>query len=64
MATESSYPIISANLDLRGDQFQANKAGWVPIINKFEDALKQVAVEGNEVSVLRHQRRGQLLRTF
>lgn len=63
MATGSSYPSISANLDLRGEQYQSNKAGWIPILDKFEDALKQVSFEGNDASLLRHQQRGQLLRT-
>ncbi|KAJ5989532.1 ClpP/crotonase [Penicillium waksmanii] len=61
MTTGSSYPSISANLDLRGEQYQSNKEGWTPILDKFEDALKQVSVEGNDASLLRHQRRGQLL---
>ncbi|KAJ5103935.1 ClpP/crotonase [Penicillium argentinense] len=61
MATTSSYPTMSAKLDLRGEQYQANKTSWEPILEKFENALKQVAVEGNEVSVRRHQSRGQLL---
>ncbi|CAI7677517.1 unnamed protein product [Penicillium manginii] len=61
MATGSSYPSISANLDLRGEQYQSNKAGWIPILDKFEDALKQVSFEGNDASLLRHQQRGQLL---
>jgi len=64
MASESSYPIISANVDLRGEQFLANKASWDPILDKFEDALQKVAVEGNDVSLRRHQSRGQLLRKF
>lgn len=64
MAGELSYPIISANLDLRGEQFLANKASWDAILDKFEDALRKVAVEGNEVSLRRHQSRGQLLRMF
>lgn len=62
MTTESSYPVIGAKLDLRGEQFKANKTGWDSVMVKFENALREVAVEGNEVSLLRHQRRGQLLR--
>lgn len=64
MATESSYPTLSAKLDLRGEQFRANKDSWVPVLEKFEDALKQVSAEGNDVSLRRHQTRGQLLRMF
>lgn len=61
MATESSYPALSANLDLRGEQFQANKESWTPVLDTFEKALKQVSAEGNDVSLQRHQTRGQLL---
>ncbi|KAJ5390800.1 ClpP/crotonase [Penicillium cataractarum] len=61
MATESSYPTLSAKLDLRGEQFRANKDSWVPVLEKFENALKQVSAEGNDVSLRRHQTRGQLL---
>ncbi|KAJ5440041.1 ClpP/crotonase [Penicillium daleae] len=61
MATESSYPTLSAKLDLRGEQFRANKESWLPVLEKFEEALKQVSAEGNDVSLRRHQTRGQLL---
>jgi hypothetical protein len=64
MATESSYPALSAKLDLRGEQFRANKESWVLVLEKFEDALKQVSAEGNDISLRRHQTRGQLLRKF
>lgn len=62
MATESSFPVVNANLDLRGELFQANKESWTSVLEKFENALKQVSAEGNEVSLRRHQTRGQLLR--
>lgn len=62
MATESSYPTLTAKLDLRGEQFRANKENWIPVLEKFEEALKQVSAEGNDVSLRRHQTRGQLLR--
>lgn len=64
MATESSYPTLSAKLNLRGDQFRANEEAWVPVLDKFENALKDVSAEGNDVSLRRHQTRGQLLRKF
>ncbi|KAJ5456919.1 hypothetical protein N7530_012193 [Penicillium desertorum] len=62
MTTESSFPVHSANFDLRGESFQANKKSWEPVLKRFEDCLKKVSVEGNEVSMRRHQSRGQLLR--
>ncbi|GES66754.1 carboxyl transferase domain-domain-containing protein [Aspergillus terreus] len=61
MATVSSYPSLRSQLDLRGPQFQQNKDSWVPVLDKFEDRLKQVCAEGNQVSLERHQSRGQLL---
>jgi aspartate aminotransferase-like enzyme len=64
MPTDSSFPVLTANLDLRGELFQANKNSWVPVLKRFEEALKQVAAEGNEVSLKRHQTRGQLLRKY
>lgn len=62
MATESSFPVADTNINLRGEQFQANKKNWAPVLEKFEEALKQVSAEGNDVSLRRHQSRGQLLR--
>jgi aspartate aminotransferase-like enzyme len=64
MPTDSSFPVLTANLDLRGELFQANKNSWVPVLKRFEEALKQVSAEGNEVSLKRHQTRGQLLRKY
>lgn len=64
MATESSFPVVSANLDLRGELFQANRELWTPVLERFENALKQVSAEGNDVSLKRHQTRGQLLREY
>ncbi|KAJ5108390.1 ClpP/crotonase [Penicillium angulare] len=61
MATSSAFPVSTANLDLRGEQFQANKENWIPVMEKFEKALKEVSAEGNDVSLKRHQSRGQLL---
>jgi hypothetical protein len=64
MVTESSFNVHVANLDLRGELFQANKKSWEPVLERFEDALKQVSAEGNDVSLKRHQGRGQLLRKW
>ncbi|CAG7920918.1 unnamed protein product [Penicillium olsonii] len=61
MATESSFPVANTNIDLRGPQFQANKESWTPVLDRFEEALKQVSAEGNDISLRRHQDRGQLL---
>lgn len=64
MATVPSYPPLRSQLDLRGPQFKQNKDSWVPVLDKFEDRLKQVCAEGNQVSLERHQSRGQLLGTL
>lgn len=61
MRTESSFPALTTSLDLRGELFQANKKSWQPVLEIFENALQQVSVEGNNVSLERHQSRGQLL---
>ncbi|KAF9889612.1 hypothetical protein FE257_007120 [Aspergillus nanangensis] len=61
MTSTSSFPLISSQLNLRGQQFQANKDSWEPVLRKYEESLEQVAAEGNQVSLQRHQKRGQLL---
>ncbi|KAJ6114931.1 hypothetical protein N7486_000709 [Penicillium sp. IBT 16267x] len=61
MMTESLFPVLSSNLDLQGELFQANRKSWGPVLERFENALKQVSAEGNDVSLKRHQGRGQLL---
>ena len=58
----SSFPVMRSNLDLRDPEFKSNQANWQPVLDTFEDALKQVSQEGNDVSLRRHQSRGQLLR--
>ena len=62
MVNESLFPVLSSNLDLQGESFQANKKSWENVLERFENSLKQVSAEGNEVSLKRHQGRGQLLR--
>lgn len=64
MATESWFPVANTNINLRGQQFQANKESWTPVLDRFEENLKQVVAEGNDVSLRRHMSRGQLLREF
>lgn len=61
MTAQSSFPVLSSHLDLRGDQFQSNQTAWIPILERFENALEQVSAEGNDSSLQRHQSRGQLL---
>ncbi|KAL4807217.1 carboxyl transferase domain-containing protein [Aspergillus unguis] len=61
MATESVFPVLRSRLDLRAKHLQQNKADWDAILARFEEALKRVSAEGNDVSLNRHQSRGQLL---
>ena len=62
MAFQTAFPALTSSLDLRGEQFRTNKAAWTPVLKRFQDALKATAVEGNERSLEKHRKRGQLLR--
>ncbi|KAE8373929.1 carboxyl transferase domain-containing protein [Aspergillus bertholletiae] len=54
------YPEI-LTFDVRSQQHRANKKAWASVLEKFENALEQVAAEGSEKSLARHQHRGQVL---
>jgi acetyl-CoA carboxylase carboxyltransferase component len=62
MALPTVFPFQASNLNLRGEQFKANKDAWSPLIERFEDALKSTTVEGNTKALQTHQNRGQILR--
>jgi hypothetical protein len=62
MATESSFPPLTSKLDLSSQQYRSNRETWNSVLERFEEALSQVSAEGNDVSLARHQTRGQLLR--
>jgi hypothetical protein len=62
--TESLYPVVTSKLNLGGQQFQTNRENWKPVLEQFEEALGQVSAEGNDISLRRHQGRGQLLRAL
>ncbi|KAJ4264593.1 hypothetical protein NW764_015922 [Fusarium oxysporum] len=55
------FPIIQSAVDSRRPEFQANRDKWTTIIDELEANLCQVASEGNEASLNKHQQRGQLL---
>ncbi|KAL4985894.1 ClpP/crotonase-like domain-containing protein [Aspergillus falconensis] len=55
--TSGCFPAIATESVFPGP----NKADWEDILARFEEALKRVSAEGNEVSLNRHQSRGQLL---
>ncbi|PWY65930.1 ClpP/crotonase [Aspergillus eucalypticola CBS 122712] len=61
MATQSSFPPLQSTLDLNNPQYRANRETWKTVLDKFEEALEQVCAEGNDASLARHQKRGQLL---
>ena len=61
MASESLFPVFNSKLDLRGQQFRQNETAWAPVLERFEAALGEVAAEGTDHSMRRHQSRGQLL---
>ncbi|KND87609.1 putative methylcrotonoyl-CoA carboxylase beta chain, mitochondrial [Tolypocladium ophioglossoides CBS 100239] len=64
MAGLNALPFVESSLDLRGAQFEANRASWEPIIEEFEQASKAVTAEAEPNSQLKHQSRGQLLGVF
>jgi acetyl-CoA carboxylase carboxyltransferase component len=63
MASGSTlFPVQISRLDLAGKLFRQNEEDWKPVLERFERNLQQIASEGDEVSLTRHQSRGQLLR--
>lgn len=61
MADLNVFPHFPSVLDLRAKEFQANRAGWDLVLNKFQEALKVCAGEGAARALQSHQTRGQLL---
>lgn len=61
MAGLNALPFVESSLDLRGAQFEENRASWEPIIDAFEQASRAVTAEAEPNSQLKHQSRGQLL---
>ncbi|KAL2842672.1 ClpP/crotonase [Aspergillus pseudodeflectus] len=62
MASGSTlFPVQISRLDLAGKLFRQNEEDWKPVLERFERNLHQIASEGDEVSLTRHQSRGQLL---
>ncbi|KAL4738929.1 ClpP/crotonase [Aspergillus similis] len=60
MATQS-FPPLRSKIDLTNPQYRSNRETWNTVLEKFEEALEQISAEGNDVSLARHQARGQLL---
>ncbi|KAJ0423047.1 carboxyl transferase [Aspergillus carlsbadensis] len=55
------FPVQTSRLDLGGKLFRQNEEDWKSVLERFEQNLQQIASEGDEVSLKRHQLRGQLL---
>jgi hypothetical protein len=51
-----------SNVNLKDSVSNDNREKWRPILDQFDTNLEAVAAEGDEVSLARHQERGQLLR--
>jgi acetyl-CoA carboxylase carboxyltransferase component len=65
MASGSTlFPVQTSRVDLAGKLFRQNEEDWKPVLERFEQHLKQISSEGDEVSLKRHQSRGQLLRAL
>lgn len=56
------YPIEPSTVNLREENYTQNEKSWAPVLERFENALRDVCSEGSEASLSRHQSRGQLLR--
>lgn len=61
MANLDALPVIESKVNLSDAQASLNREAWAPVLEKFEEALQATTSEGNEGSLLRHQRKGQLL---
>ncbi|KAL3444526.1 carboxyl transferase [Aspergillus insuetus] len=62
MASGSTlFPVQTSRVDLGGKLFRQNEEDWKPVLERFEQNLQQISSEGDEVSLKRHQSRGQLL---
>ena len=64
MTTASTYPVVTAKLDLRQGIFKENLGSWTTVLEKFHEALKYASGEGNDRSQRLHHERGQLLGQF
>lgn len=57
----NAFPVVNSAVNTRLPQCQANLEAWRPMLEKFQDALKTSAVEGNQKSLSKHISRGQVL---
>lgn len=62
MTSSQSFPVERSSVDIRSPALEDARSKWGPILEEFEERLKEVSSEGSIASCSRHQHRGQLLR--
>ena len=55
------FPNIESGIDLRGDQYSANRETWKSVLTNYQSNATWCASQGSAESQERHQSRGQLL---
>lgn len=61
MTEPQVFPLIESLVEVRADQYAANRQSWDSVLEEFESNSKWCANEGTAQSQDRHQSRGQLL---
>ncbi|KAK0389170.1 hypothetical protein NLU13_2745 [Sarocladium strictum] len=61
MSAHLSFAAQASTANLKDPASQANQDSWGQILERLEENLQAVSAEGTEVSLKRHQERGQLL---
>ncbi|KAG9770212.1 carboxyl transferase, partial [Aureobasidium melanogenum] len=61
MTTIDAFPAIESKPNSLDAQSKANRDAWAPVLEQYEKNLQATTSEGTEISLKRHQARGQLL---
>ncbi|EXJ77043.1 hypothetical protein A1O3_10201 [Capronia epimyces CBS 606.96] len=61
MASIDALPAIESKSITTDAQSKSNREAWAPVLDKYEGFLKDTTSEGTDISLRRHQARGQLL---
>ncbi|KAL2434164.1 putative biotin-dependent acyl-coenzyme A carboxylase beta2 subunit [Exophiala dermatitidis] len=61
MTTMDAFPAIESKPNSLDAQSKANREAWAPVLEQYEKNLQATTSEGTEISLKRHQARGQLL---
>ena len=64
MTTIDAFPAIESKPNSLDAQSKANRDAWAPVLEQYEKNLQATTSEGTEISLKRHQARGQLLGMF